>query len=285
MKNLNLLLLLLIVPLFGVSQSMYYVSAENGLFARSAPDRGARTITKLHYGTKVQITEQTDLRLDVLDHGKKISGQWVKVNAYLPYDTIEAYVFDAFLTNKILEPRTHAKFDNVTVALHNLELWETEGQSFESKRDTLRYYAELGVSPEEKIIVLKPQQNYKRLAVYQAYETSLTVMNEGPHCDLIDWKHYQSAWLPLKHIEEQTYQTLSYSQDDWSEFVTVDMDDLKSAVREHCGDGYAELIKSLKTIDYPAAVSISIIYLKVIMIDMDDKVIERIIAFEIPMGC
>ncbi|NNF83199.1 MAG: SH3 domain-containing protein [Flavobacteriaceae bacterium] len=285
MKNLFLFVLLMSLTQPLTAQSLKYVSAENGLFTRLAPDRGSRAIAKLHYGTKVEVMELTGLQMDLMDRGEKITGQWVKVKARLPQEEVTGYVYDAYLTNEELDPRSVIPFDNMNVIIHGMELYESEGQDYETKREMITFYADLGVTPEAKFIKIQPKKNYKRISVYQSYETSLTVMNEGPHCDLINWKHYNSLWLPLNEGPENTYQTLKYSTTDGSVFVNVDIAELKEAVLEHCGESYAELIQNKTQLESPAAVSISIIYLKIVMIDSENQSSERTIAFEIPMGC
>ena len=284
MKNLLLFIVPLLMHLSANAQSQHYVSAENGLFTRISPDRGARSLTKLNYGTKVDVLERTGLRLDVLDNGKKVSGEWVKINAYMPYDIVQGYVFDAYLTTDELEPRAVVNFENISLTFHKLELWESESQTWESKQDRINYYTELGTTPEDKKVTIETKIPFKRLAIYQAYETSVTIMNEGPHCDLLDWKHFHSAWIPVKY-EEGDYITLKYDQKDWTKFIPFEIEELKEAVKEQCGEQYVELIENIDSFNPPAAVSISTIYIKIVMIDMNDNPIERIIAFEIPMGC
>ena len=284
MKNLLLFVIPLLMNFTAHAQSQQYVAAENGLFTRISPDRGSRSLMKLNYGTKVDILERTGLRLDILDAGKKVSGEWVKVNAYLRYDLVQGYVFDAYLTTEELEPRAVVNFENIALTFHNLELWETESQSWETKQDKIRFYTDPGMTPENKKITIETKIPYKRLAIYQAYETSVTIMNEGPHCDLLDWKHFHSTWIPLKY-EAGDYYTLDYDQKDSTTFVPFEMEELKEAVKDRCGEQYVQLIDNMETFKAPAAVSISTVYIKIIMVDMNDNPIERIIAFEIPMGC
>ncbi|MBT8270871.1 MAG: SH3 domain-containing protein [Flavobacteriaceae bacterium] len=284
MKNLLLFVIPLLINFSANAQSQQYVAAENGLFTRVSPDRGARSLMKLNYGTKVEIIERTGLRLDILDGGEKVSGEWVRVNAYTPYDLVQGYVFDAYLTAEVLEPTSVVNFENITLTFHNLELWETESQSWEAKQNKIKYYTELGVTPENKKITINVKIPYKRLAIYQAYETSVSIMNEGPHCDLLDWKHFHSTWIPIKY-EADHYFTLGYDQKDWTKFVPFEIEELKAEVREHCGEEYLRLIENPEGSNSAASISISTIYIKIVMIDMNDNPIERIIAFEIPMGC
>ena len=285
MKNLILFVLLTSLTLPLTAQTQKYVSAENGLFARLAPDRGSRSLAKLYFGSKVEVVELTGLQMDLMDRDEKITGQWVKVNAQTPQESITGYVYDAYLTSEELEPRAVIPFDNIDVIIHGMDIYEAEGQDYETKQEMITYYSDLGVTPENKMIKIKPKKDYKRLSVYQSYETSLTIMDEGPHCDLLSWKHYNSLWLPLSQEDGNTYNTLSYTTGDGSLFVDVSMEELQAAVREHCGDGYADQIANMSKIESPAAVAISTIYLKIVMIDENDERIERIIAFEIPMGC
>ena len=285
MKNLILFVLLMSMTKPLTAQSLKYVSAENGLFTRLAPDKGSRSIVKLHYGTKVEVLEQTGLQMDVMEKGEKITGQWVKITAQTPQESIIGYVYDAYLTTDELEPRTVVPFDNLNVVIYNMELYETEGQDFESKQESVTYYSDLGTSPENKTIRIQPKTNYKKITIYQSYETSITIMNEDPHCDLLDWKQYQSLWLPLYEEPKNTYKTLSYNTTDGSVFVDFNMQELKDAVRSLCGEEYAELVEPLNNARSPVAVAISTIYLKIVMLDENDQRLERIIAFEIPMGC
>jgi len=41
-------------------------------------------------------------------------------------------------------------------------------------------------------------QKEGEIKLYQSFENSITIINEGPHCDLVKWKHYNSEWKELK---------------------------------------------------------------------------------------
>ncbi len=179
----NFLFSILIVT-FSYSQTTLYVSADNGLYAREAPSRAANIITKLNYGTKVDVVEQTNLNIDVLDKGNKISGQWVKINAYTNYNYIEGYVFNGYLTEEKLKPRFRATFENFKVTVDDLLTITTEDGEKTIEKDTVHYEVELGYSPEDKSIIIKPTIHYKKIEVFQSYQTSITIMDEGPHCGL-----------------------------------------------------------------------------------------------------
>ncbi|MBW2963110.1 hypothetical protein [Mesonia aestuariivivens] len=177
------------------------------------------------------------------------------------------------------------RFEEFIVEIDSIEVWDEEGKLTEQQKDTARIYLELGETIEgQKLKVQKIKKGDIR--IYQRFENSVTIMNEGPHCDLTEWKHYDSDWKPLK-IENEQFLTDSYSEADWEKFIKVDMTELREAVRNQCGDGWAEHIKDVKSPnEYPCGVSTSRIFLKIEFIDQDSKELkERIISFEIPMGC
>lgn len=286
MKILFSLTLAILTTTLTFSQSDFYVSADNGLYVRQAPGQAADVITKLNYGTKVAITEHTNLTMDVLEKGKIIKGEWVKVNAYSNYTFIEGYVFNGYLTEEVLKPRVHINFDEFKVTFEDLHIISSGPMKRSILLDSITYDVELGYSPEDKIISIKPSVNYKKIEVFQSYRTSITVMNEGPHCDLLDGQHYTSDWEVLKPISNNEFRSCSYSESDWSTFVDIDLAELKEQVLEHCGASYAGLVENIKSVnDGPAAVSISTIYFKIVITEQNNDKIEKIIVLNIPMGC
>ena len=70
--------LLLNVAILSAQQEAY-VSAESGLSLRDQPDVSGKMLSKLAYGEAIGVLEKTDHKLVILDGGKKVSGEWVKV--------------------------------------------------------------------------------------------------------------------------------------------------------------------------------------------------------------
>lgn len=268
------------------SQTTLYVAADNGLYVREAPGQAAKVITKLSYGTKVHVTAHTNLTMDVLEKGQIINGEWVKVNAYANYNYIEGYAFNGYLSEEELQPRVHINFDEFKVTFEDLHIISTQAVKDILLKDSIAYDIELGYSPEDKLITIKPTVNYKKIEVFQSYQTSISIMNEGPHCDLLDGQHYSSDWEVLRPISNNTYRSCSYSETDWRAFDPIDLNELKAQVLEHCGPTYAMLIDTIKSVNEgPVAVSISTIYFKIVITESNNDKIEKIIALNIPIGC
>ncbi len=150
---------------------------------------------------------------------------------------------------------------------------------------------DLGES-EAMTFVLVPATYYK-LKVEQQYETSLTVMAEGPHVDLTNWKHYTSPWEALKPAKKNTFisQPVEIEKPEFPKVVTDEIVEAVTAVVKAWGDDDAgaewiELAKQCKSADeYPCAVSVNQIRLKISA--LVDGVWEEalVIRINVPMGC
>ena len=54
--------------------------------------------------------------------------------------------------------------------------------------------------------------------ILQRYRTSMAVSGEGPHLDLLDWRHFDSPWTPLKSLGANRFRTLRSEQMDDTRF-------------------------------------------------------------------
>ncbi len=279
MKNaITILLLILTNYIFG--QQIQYVNADNGLIVREKPNTGSERIGKLEYGTRVDILKETEIELTIKDGNENISGKWVEIQEI--DGNHKGYVFNGFLTSNRLSKRIEIKFQDFSL-LMELEVWDENGELKKTQNDTAKVYLELGETPEGKKIKIK-QSKFKKIEIFQRHENSVTIMNEGPHCDLTEWKHYYSDWNKLNFdVKENTFVSDSYKHEDWEKFIEVDINELKKAVEKECGGYWPKHIKNVN--EYPSGVSMSRIFLKILLTDKNDSVIEKIIEFEIPMGC
>lgn len=82
--------------------------------------------------------------------------------------------------------------------------------------------------PMTKSITLQPRIAGKEFKVEQRYETSLTLMNEGPHMDLLDWKHFISDWKEVESRNGLTFLSREVSSD---EFPVVTQAEIIEAVK------------------------------------------------------
>lgn len=282
MKFFNILLFLLsTISVF--SQQIRFVNADNGLIIRESPNKKSKQIGKLEYGTEVEVIEETEIELKVKDGQKNITGKWVKIQEI--DGNQKGYVFNGYLTPNQLHKKIEIKFKDFSVQME-LDVWDENEDLKKTHNGNAKIYVELGDTPEGKKVKIK-QSKFKKIEVFQRHENSVTIMNEGPHCDLTKWKHYYSEWKKLDFdAEENSFISDSYEREDREKFIEVGINELKKEVEKECGKHWSEQIKNIKNVnEYPSGVSTSRIFFKILLIDRNDSITEKIISFEIPMGC
>ena len=168
-------------------------------------------------------------------------------------------------------------FDSITITPNYI-------MSIENKGDTTFVSLELGDSPEGQILNIT-NSDVKVLNIYQKYETSVTIMDEGPHFDLLHWKHYYSDWQKLNRIQNNKFKSISYSEELHEIFPQVDIKNFKEYVKRNVGNSWYKLVLNVKSVnEYPCGVDISRIIYRIIY-TIEGKLKEKYLIFEIPMGC
>jgi hypothetical protein len=159
--------------------------------------------------------------------------------------------------------------------------------------ESIRVNLGLG-DPIANLIILYPRSIKKfQFRIEQQYETSVTIMNEGPHMDLVNWKHHVSDWEILEEINENSFLSKDVSSND---FPAVTTDEIVEATKQQVAvwakDGYGpderwiELAKKCKnSFEYPCGVSVSQVRLKISVKDGNSWKEIKIINLIVPMGC
>lgn len=184
------------------------------------------------------------------------------------------------------EQNTNIHFEELTITIGGFTGNYIEPESSKINKDTAYLYSELGSTIEGQLLVVLCE-NLSQVNVEQSYETSVTISKEGPHCDLLNWKHYYSDWKTLNTNENGAFICEIYSQEDNEKFPKIEISNLQQEVRKQCGEDWQLLINDIKSpTEYPSSVSISRYFLKVTGIRKDNgQLISKIIVIESPMGC
>ena len=183
--------------------------------------------------------------------------------------------------------------------LHGIEIRNADG-SIPYSETTIEFPSptvirlNLGLGdPMTKSITLQPRIDGREFKVEQRYETSLTLMNEGPHMDLLDWKHYISEWEEVESRDGLTFLSKEVSSD---EFPTVTSAKIIGAVRAESakwskqgydvGERWIDLARQCPgPTTYPCGVSVSKITLRIRVKEPDLWKDILTIELQIPMGC
>lgn len=125
--------------------------------------------------------------------------------------------------------------------------------------------------------------------ILQRYRTSMTISAEGPHLDLLDWRHFDSPWTPLESLGANRFQTLSSEQMDHSKFPKTTKAEIIKEVRRRVGRDWPELVELVGSCNGPndgaCIVTISSIYLRIQKL-VDHRWIDvGTVEVTMPMGC
>ena len=270
------------------AQDIQYVSAENGLIVREKPNQGAIKIGILDYGTVIEIIEHTNLQLDIVDGGKKLTGEWVKIRGIDAYEFFEeGYVFNGYLTETKLEKRFKINYDEFTVTIDGVSEKDRRKDDINPDFNGILFYRlNENETIEGKTISVKHHQEFRSIEVFQKHENSVAISDDKSHCDIINWQHYYSSWKPLKNsISNRKFKTLTVSGKEASKFIEVDIEDLKIVVNDACGETWGDSIKDITSLnDYPTKIVLSKLYLRILMTDIAGYKTEKIIIFEVPLN-
>lgn len=181
---------------------------------------------------------------------------------------------------------TTLRFNELSISINRFIISDEDMKIEQIQKDTVEIDAELGETIEGQLISISSDQ-LTDLTVEQRYETSVTIMNEGPHCDLTDWKHFYSDWKQLQANSNGKFVCDKYTEEEYHKFPKVSIADLKQKVKEQCGDAWLKLVEKVKTpTEYPSSVSISHYYLRVTGKRKDNgQTVTKLIVVETPMGC
>ena len=264
-----------------IGQIKQYVKAENGLIVREKPEKSSKRIGKLEYGAKVYILKQTENILEIVDEDRIIKGKWAQIQEI--NGDIKGYVFDGYLTLNNINDNLKIRFDEFDLTMR-LSVFDKENLLNKIQKDTVRIWVDLGDSPQGKRIRISSL--YTNIEILQRFENSLSITDEGAHCDLIQWRHYLSNWEPIK-INNNSFVTNIYTRNDTQRFLEITVEELKKYVDENCAQKFSRNIQDIKKFNqYPSIIGISKIFLKIKLENSKTgEKKEKIILFEIPMGC
>lgn len=260
-----------------------YVTAKSGLILREQPNLKADRISKLAYATQVFYLDASGIELSIVDEGKLITGEWIKISTYTAEgNEISGYVFDGYLTREPLSKPLKFDFGAVTLELGETFIYYDGTQ--EIKSDTV--YLEMDLESDFFKTPFKiEQKGLDTVSVYQQFNRSVTVYNEGPHCDMINWRNFRSEWIKVPFDPtKKTNRTLdhSYTQDTSITFVKEEID---QAIKEHCTEEWFDLVKDIADPQmYPMGVSTHQILFKIVLSNAE-RTLEKLVLIEVPMGC
>lgn len=243
MKNYQLLILLILFPIFGIGQE-FVVNTPNGVIVRDSPN--GKKVGKLFNGTKLTV-EKKLAAFSVTDNGKIIDGNWVKVkidpsnfefneDLNSSYNLDKLYLFDGFITSledylneKELIISKYSALKNYYLA-KDYNVFALKGDFFGDgiQDDLFRMIDENG---SVRIIILNHQQDGSKIYglgglkdPFSINDYDFGVLSKVPKGTTL-WSNYDDDFRELKDVPK-------------NELVKLNYDAIYVHNAEACGGGY-----------------------------------------------
>lgn len=131
--------------------------------------------------------------------------------------------------------------------------------------------------------------NSSAYRVLQRYRTSMSISAEGPHLDLVDWRHFDSPWTPLHSLDAKRFRTLKSDQMDASRFPSTTQSEILAEVHRRVANGWSRVLEFAKSCRGPndgaCLVMISSIYLRIQKQVRGGWIDIGLVEVRFPMGC
>jgi hypothetical protein len=125
--------------------------------------------------------------------------------------------------------------------------------------------------------------------MFQRYRTSMTISDEGPHLDLLNWRHFDSPWIQLKALSSNRFRTLTTNQMDGSKFPSTTNAEIVAEVRRQVGADWSTISELAKDCDGPND-GACLVLISSICLRIQKRVRARwidvgVVEIRLPMGC
>jgi len=148
---------------------------------------------------------------------------------------------------------------------------------------------DLGEDIDSSEVTLNFRDTSVQYRMFQRYRTSMSISAEGPHLDLVDWRHFDSPWTHLPSLSVNRFRTLASDQMEDSKFPLTTKSEIIKEVSRRVGNDWPRLLELVRDCrglnDGACQVMISSTYLR-IQKQVGNRWIEAgLVEFRIPMGC
>jgi hypothetical protein len=179
------------------------------------------------------------------------------------------------------------KFEDITITFKGMAADPQAAADSPDDGNTKSFNAWTGYQLTPGLIHIQ-SDHLSHVVITECFENSITLMNDGQHCDLTDWKHYRSPWKKLAVLKTGDYQGISlpYHDPKTQQFPPVTKDELTQQVEKHCGVEWIPLLNNYKSVfTEPCAVAVSKVFLRIDARDKaSGKAVSRNIIIQVPIG-
>jgi hypothetical protein len=176
------------------------------------------------------------------------------------------------------------RLEPISIVLAGLNLYEDPSLA-ENTGDTVKYFPDLDFDPDS-LEIIPDLEDIHDFIIEEQYQTTVSVMNEGPHLELYDWKSYQSEWVPLQKKAAGIYMVNLISKKESEMFPEFTREELTEAVHDAGGKEWSDLIKNPYGGDWKQQFWIGVGIRKLRLKGIKDNLpFSKYIFIYPPMGC
>jgi len=145
---------------------------------------------------------------------------------------------------------------------------------------------DIGDSLSRGRLILLSTDNKSYRATIQL-ETSMTVTAEGPHLDLVDWKHCTSQWHSMTEAKDGEYTLPDFDNINVDCFPRVSDEELKAEVLRAGGEQWLSILEGEGWPEgyRPVDISLSTVRIKIEEKTGSNWRVLSLINMSVPMGC
>ncbi|WP_337054554.1 hypothetical protein [Pseudoxanthomonas sp. USHLN014] len=176
--------------------------------------------------------------------------------------------------------------------IRRIEVWTDQAPTALWKRTSpfqRRYTLETELGDSVRMVKVEQGEDTPRekLRIRFQYQTSLALGDEGPHLDLLDWKHCTTAWQSIADPGDGHFDIPPPTTQQASCFPSFGQAELLAAVRAHGGEGkWITLAKDVSRAGQGASyVAPSLLRMQVQRWDGAAWVVDLEFDVPIAMGC
>jgi hypothetical protein len=264
------IVLAMLATSLGFAKTLKYVCTENGLPLKELPSASSKDVDVLDYGTEVEILDE--------------KGEYSKIRFYRFFEHILGYVLTSELSSEKIDKRMKIQFEDAVVYIEDIRLL-SKNNTFEAE-DTVSVKVSYGDSPFNKWVRVQPDKTVK-VKVYQRVEKSLVVFDEQPFCDLSGSYTFKSEWkLMPPLLEDNMFSSLKDEVEDESFKEKISVAEIKDDLSRLCSQKVANMINPFKTLtENGIGIKSQNVWYKIVLIDENNKSTEKIIEFNLMVGC
>jgi hypothetical protein len=160
----------------------------------------------------------------------------------------------------------------------------------------IRIELDVGDGVEGRVLRVRPVPGkHASYRVQVQFETSAAISGEGPHIDLLDWKHCRSQWRSAQSEGRDGFRLPTPVDRDHSCFPNASREELRAALEQQLGkygfdpasqQWWLEAADRVPRVgEFPSYVAISTVRVRIEQYDGRQWRVLTTIDFGVPMGC